>query len=65
MQANSPSAERWFTNPWVWLIISIPTLTVVGCLLTVWLAVSHPDVLVKNLALDGTAATRIPREALP
>ena len=38
--------EPWHRNPWVWLLIAIPSLTVAGCLLTIWLAVSNPDYLV-------------------
>ncbi|MDZ7643122.1 MAG: FixH family protein [Woeseiaceae bacterium] len=57
--------QRWYTNHWVWLIIAIPGLTVVGCMLTIWLAISNPHVLVKDPALDTTPATRTPRDALP
>lgn len=38
--------EPWQRNPWVWLVIAIPSLTVAGCLLTIWLALSNPDYLV-------------------
>lgn len=56
---------RWYTNPWVWLLIAIPGCTVAGCLLTIWLAVTNPDTLVKDPVLDRSAATRTPRDALP
>jgi hypothetical protein len=42
--------EAWQRNPWVWLIIAIPALTVVGCLVTVYLALSRPDYLVGDYA---------------
>ncbi|HLU07870.1 MAG TPA: hypothetical protein VKZ91_15030 [Woeseiaceae bacterium] len=42
--------ERWQRNPWVWLIIAIPALTVAGCLLTIYLALTRPDYLVSDYA---------------
>ena len=57
--------EPWYRNQWVWLVISIPSLTVVGCMLTIWLAITHPDTLVKDPVLDREQVTRTPREALP
>ena len=33
----------WYRVPTVWLVISIPALTVAGCLLTMYLAVTNPD----------------------
>lgn len=44
ISVSSPeSTERWQGNPMVWLVIAIPALTVAGCLLTVFLALTHPD----------------------
>ena len=57
--------RRWYRHRLVWLVIAIPGLTVIGCLLTIYLAVSHPDTLVKDPALDASPATRTPRDALP
>lgn len=42
--------ESWHRNPWVWLIIAIPALTVAGCLATVYLALTRPDHLVSDYA---------------
>ncbi len=65
MQQDQPAVDtRWYTNHWVWLLIAIPGLTVAGCLLTIWLAISNPDTLVKDPQLDRTAATHTPRDAL-
>ncbi len=55
----------WYRNGWVWLVIAIPGLTVAGCMLTIYLAVTNPDVLVKDPVLDTAPATRTPRDALP
>ena len=46
------SAEPWYRNPWVWLLIAIPSLTVAGCMLTLYLALTNPFVLVNS---DGPA----------
>lgn len=48
--------EPWYRNPWVWLIIAIPALTVIGGLFTFYLAVSHPDYLVNDTAIKEETA---------
>ena len=54
---QEPEQEPWHRNPWVWLLIAIPSLTVAGCLLTVWLALSNPDHLVgEYVARSATPA---------
>lgn len=40
--------EPWFRNPWVWLVIAIPSLTVVGCMVTLYLAITNPHILVSD-----------------
>lgn len=55
----------WYRHRMLWLVIAIPGLTVAGCMLTIYLAISHPDTLVKDPVLDTSPTTRIPREALP
>ncbi|HLT91422.1 MAG TPA: hypothetical protein VKZ85_10785 [Woeseiaceae bacterium] len=45
--------EAWYHNPWVWLVIAIPSLTVAGCLFTIYLALTHPDHLVRDPAGAG------------
>ena len=39
----------------VWLVIAIPTLTVAGCLLTIYLAITSPHQLVDDPALESDA----------
>ena len=46
------SDESWYQNPWVWLIIAIPSLTVVGGLITLYLALSRPVYLVSDTAIE-------------
>jgi hypothetical protein len=50
MSQNEYVDEPWQRNPWVWLVIAIPSLTVAGCLVTVYLALSRPDYLVGDYA---------------
>lgn len=40
--------ELWYRNPWVWLLIAIPSLTVIGCAITIYLALTRPDFLVQD-----------------
>jgi hypothetical protein len=53
---NIAVAENWRRNPWVWLIIAIPSLTVIGCALTVYLAISHPHIIV-DVSATQTSVT--------
>ncbi|NOX69799.1 MAG: hypothetical protein GXP15_11475 [Gammaproteobacteria bacterium] len=45
--------EPWYRNPWVWLVIAIPSLTVVGCIFTIYLALANPEHLVSDDAVEG------------
>lgn len=33
----------WYQVKMVWLMLAIPALTVVGCMVTIFLAITHPD----------------------
>lgn len=48
--------EAWHRNPWVWLLIAIPALTVAGCMFTIYLALTHPHILVGGQTAPGTTA---------
>ena len=65
MASSESSNEPWFRHRLVWLLIAIPGLTVVGCLLTIYLAISNPETLVQDPVLDASPATKTPRDALP
>jgi hypothetical protein len=54
MSTEAAAREPWFRNPWVWLVIAIPALTVVGCMFTIYLALANPHILVSD---DDNAAT--------
>ncbi len=48
------NVESWQKNPWVWLLIAIPALTVAGCMLTIYLALSNPHIMVDKGAHADT-----------
>jgi len=47
--------QAWYKNGWVWLIIAIPSLTIIGCMFTIYLALSHPVHLVYETPGEGEA----------
>lgn len=51
--SNDLENEPWFRNKMLWLVIAIPSLTVVGCMYTIYLALSHPDHLVHDAAVES------------
>ena len=65
MHSTDAVDNLWYRNRMVWLMIAIPGLTVAGCMLTIYLAITNPEILVKDPALDGAPSTSIPRDALP
>ena len=48
--------EPWYRNPWVWLLIAIPSLTVLGCMLTIYLAIANPYTVVSDGPASPVAA---------
>ncbi len=58
MQSNKTYVdEPWYRNPWVWLIIAIPSLTVIGGLITIYLAFSRPAYLVNDVDITEETPT--------
>ena len=49
MREVESNMEPWYRNPWVWLIIAIPGLTVIGCAFTIFLAITNPEILVSGV----------------
>jgi len=45
---GNPAAdvEPWYRQFWPWFIISVPAGTVIGCMITIFLAITRPDSLV-------------------
>jgi hypothetical protein len=44
--ASAAQVRPWYREPWVWVLIAFPLAAVVGCAITIWLALRHPDYLV-------------------
>ena len=49
--ATTTEDDPWYRHRMVWLVIAIPALTVAGCLLTILLAITHPETIVSDYAL--------------
>ena len=45
-KAAPANIRPWYREPWPWVLIAIPLLTVIASAITFWLAVSRPDYLV-------------------
>lgn len=56
MTQPQATADTWYRNPWVWLVIAIPGLTVAGCMLTIYLALTNPHILTSDGPNPGQAA---------
>ena len=54
--ATATEALPWYRHRILWLVIAIPTLTVAGCLLTIYLAISTPHQLVSDPQTEAPAA---------
>jgi len=53
------ASKPWYKQFYPWMIIAIPFLTVVGCIITITLAVTSPNALVKdNYYKEGLAINR-------
>ncbi len=52
----------WYREPWPWFLIALPATVIVGCTITLWLAVSTADGMVardyykQGLAINGALA---------
>jgi len=44
--APSVTPRPWYREPWCWVLIALPLSAVVGSMISLWLALSHPDLLV-------------------
>jgi len=51
---NHPSARPWYRHLWPWLLIIPPAAAVIGGSVTLYLAITRPDALVrKDCFKDG------------
>lgn len=44
--AQHPDYRPWFREPWVWFLIALPSAAIIGCAITIWLAITRPDYLI-------------------
>ena len=44
--AHPDQGKPWYRHFWVWFIIALPAAAVTAGLLTLWIAMSNPDLLV-------------------
>ncbi|TXI36509.1 MAG: nitrogen fixation protein FixH [Methylophilus methylotrophus] len=45
--------QKWYQNPFVWLIIGGPLLVVVASFITLYLAITHPDPAIDDYYRKG------------
>jgi len=40
---NTPSTDKrpWYKEPWPWILMAGPALAMVGCIVTIYLAMTH------------------------
>lgn len=64
--SRSPDWRPWYREPWPWVLIAIPLLTIIASAVTFYLAVSRPDYLVvdepgyRELKSELRAQDRVP-----
>jgi hypothetical protein len=59
MSSNTLS-QRWYREPWPWIIFSGPALVVCASLFSAWLAVSHEDgVVAEDYYKQGLAINQV------
>lgn len=58
MNTNTPATTMpWYRVPAVWLVLAIPGLTIAGCALTIYLALTNPDVVYERTESPSTSAS--------
>ena len=51
--ASIKGDQKWYQNPFVWLIIGGPLLVVVASFITLYLAITHPDPAIDDYYRKG------------
>ena len=59
---HASDSEAWYRNRMVWLVIAIPGLTIAGCIFTIYLALTNPDTLVRDMVDSVPLSTQPSRE---
>ena len=60
-------AKPWWKEPWPWLLMSGPLMAMIGCGVTIWLAMTHADrPVVEGVAQHGLVVEKVgPAHARP
>lgn len=45
--------QKWYQNPYVWLIIGGPSLVIIASFITLYLAITHPDPAIDDYYRKG------------
>lgn len=51
--ASLKNDQKWYQNPFVWLVIGGPLLVVVASFITLYLAITHPDPAIDDYYRKG------------
>lgn len=54
----SEAIRPWYREPWPWVLIALPLITIIACFVTLYLAISRPDYRV----VDGPELERVQAE---
>lgn len=46
----------WWRFPIVWMVVGGPLIVVVGCMVTIYLAVTNPDIVLDTSAASATSS---------
>lgn len=52
--AELPDSGPWWRHPMMWLALGGPAIVVVASIVTLTLAVTHPDPVIEHRGSDGT-----------
>jgi hypothetical protein len=52
-------AQKWYQNPYVWLIIGGPSLVIVASFITLYLAITNPDPAIDDYYRKGIEINKV------
>ena len=63
MQMTEQASKPWWKQLWPWLLISGPALAMIGCIITIWLAINmYADKNISNNIIKQKKETEIKKE---
>ena len=60
MASDDPLKNESKSSRMLWLVIGIPALTVAGCMLTIYIALSNPDETVSDYKIRNDTGLEAP-----